>query len=50
MKYRFISEHRETFKVGRMCRMLNVSRSSYYAWLKRPESRRAVVPKIWTPC
>ena len=40
MKYRFISDHRETFKVGRMCKLLNVSRSSYYAWLKRPESRR----------
>jgi len=41
MKYRFISVHRETFKVGRMCKLLNVSRSSYYAWLKRPESRRS---------
>jgi len=41
MKYRFISEHRETFKVGRMCKQLNVSRSGYYAWLKRPESRRS---------
>ncbi len=41
MKYRFISDHRETFKVGRMCRLLNVSRSGYYWWLKRPESRRS---------
>jgi len=41
MKYRFISVHRETFKVGRMCRLLKVSRSSYYAWLKRPESMRS---------
>jgi transposase InsO family protein len=41
MKYRFISVHRETFKVGRMCRLLKVSRSSYYGWLKRPESRRS---------
>ncbi len=41
MKFRFISAHRETFKVGRMCSLLNVSRSGYYAWLKRPESRRS---------
>ena len=41
MKFRFISAHRETFKVGRMCTLLKVSRSGYYAWLKRPESRRS---------
>jgi putative transposase len=41
MKYRFISFHRETFKVGRMCQLLKVSRSSYYAWLQRPESNRS---------
>ena len=41
MKYRFISEHRETFKVGRIFKQLNVSRSGYYAWLKGPESRRS---------
>ena len=40
MKFRFISAHRETFKVGRMCKLLNVSRSGYHAWFKRPESRR----------
>ena len=41
MKFRFISAHRETFKVGRMCTLLKVSRSGYYTWLKRPESRRS---------
>ena len=41
MKFRFISVHRETFKVGRMCALLNVSRSGYYAWLRRPESRQS---------
>ena len=42
MKFRFISAHRETFKVGRMCTLLKVSRSGYYTWLKRPESRRSL--------
>ena len=41
MKFRFISAHQETFKVGHMCSLLNVSRSGYYAWCKRPESRRS---------
>ena len=40
MKFRFISEHRGTFRVGRMCNVLDVSRSGYYAWCKRPESLR----------
>jgi len=42
MKFRFISVHRETFKVGRMCKLLKVSRSGYHAWFKRPESRRSL--------
>ena len=41
MKFKFISDHREAFKVGRMCKILSVSRTGFYAWLKRPESRRS---------
>lgn len=41
MKFRFISDHQETFKVGLMCTLLNVSRSGYYVWRNRPESRRS---------
>ncbi len=41
MRYIFIRDHREVFPVGVMCRVLEVGRSGFYAWLKRPESLRS---------
>lgn len=41
MKYAFIRGHENEFRVVRMCSVLRVSRSGYYHWLGRPESRRA---------
>lgn len=41
MKYTLISENKGGFKIGRMCNALDVSRSGYYAWQKRPESKRS---------
>jgi len=32
MRYKFIREHRHKFSVQRMCRVLDVTRSGYYAW------------------
>lgn len=41
MKYAFIRAHRTQHNVSRLCSVLEVSMSGYYAWLDRPESRRA---------
>ena len=40
MRFAFIQRHRREFSVRRMCGILEVSPSGYYAWLGRPESRR----------
>lgn len=41
MKYQFIAKHRQDYPISIMCRVLEVSVSGYYAWLKRAPSRRS---------
>ena len=40
MRYSFIREHRQQFRLAALCRVLRVSKSGYFAWRKRPESPR----------
>lgn len=42
MKYEFIHTSSSRFAVGKMCQVLDVSRSGYYEWFDRPESERSI--------
>ena len=42
MRCRFIREHQGTWPIQAQCQVLQVSRSTYYAWLRRPLSCTAI--------
>ena len=41
MRYQFIADHTREHRIGALCRVLQVSRSGFYGWTRRPESGRA---------
>lgn len=40
VKYEFTQEHCSQYRVDKMCKVLGVSESSFFKWLKRPKSER----------
>lgn len=40
MKFAFVQDHRRLWPVAAICRVLQVSRSGFFAWLRRGPSRR----------
>ncbi len=40
MRFGFVEAEKAQYPVGVLCRVLNVSRSGYYQWLRRPASER----------
>ncbi len=40
MRYRFIQKHKNEYSVRLLCRVLKVSPAGFYAWFRRPKSKR----------
>lgn len=46
MRYQYIREHRQEFSIKRMCQLLGVTRSGYYAWQTERAGLREVENRV----
>ena len=44
--FRFVQDHRAEFTVERMCRLVRVPRSSFYAWSTRTPTARELADAV----
>ena len=47
MKFKFIAEHQDKFRVSRMCELLSVSSSGFYTWQERKPSIQVQENAAW---
>jgi len=47
-RFEFIKAHRRDYRVAKLCKVLEVSRSRYYAWENRPKSARTIENELLT--
>ena len=40
-RFQFVADNSATFEVKRLCELVEIERSSYYAWLKAAPAREA---------
>ena len=46
MKFKFIENNRKSFRIGKMCKVLGVTRSGYHSYLKNRYSKRKLENRI----
>ncbi len=40
-RFQFVADHSDTYPVKRLCQVIDIARSSYYAWINAADTRAA---------